>query len=81
MTSEDVRAELEKEPFIPLRFHLVSGKTVDVVTADAGWMLQNALFVFHKAPRGADAGYDVISLRNIERIEQVIGENDTGPVE
>lgn len=72
MTSEDVRAELEKEPFVPLRLHLVSGKVIDVPFAGAAWLLQNAVLVFRKAKPGsvkAD-GYDVLAFRNIERIEQ-----------
>ena len=81
MTSEDVRAELERVDFIPFRVHLVSGKTVDVTSPSAGWMLQNALFVFRKAPRGADAGYDVISLRNIERLEQLLPGSEPDAVE
>lgn len=72
MTSEDVKSELEKEPFVSLRVHLVSGKTIDVTMPGMAWMLQNAIFVLQD-PKGADddAGYDVIALRNIERLEQL----------
>ena len=75
MTSEDVRSELEKTEFIPLRLHLVSGKTVDVTVPEAAWMLQNALMVLQEQrPMRLRAGrYDMISLRNIERIEQLAG--------
>jgi len=31
MTAEDLRQELEKRPFIPLRLHLASGKPVDIL--------------------------------------------------
>lgn len=73
MTSEDVRAEIEKDPFVPLRFHLVSGHAVEVPEPGTAWMLQNAVMVLHGNDRDPAAlgRYDVISLRNIERIEQL----------
>ena len=72
MTSEDVRSELEKEPFIPIRLHLVSGHSIEVRRAEDATMLQNAVLVLQPFdPRFADAGYDTIALRNIERIEQI----------
>jgi hypothetical protein len=70
MTSQDFRSELEKQPFVPLRIHLVSGREVDVLWPNAAWMLQNAVLVFH-IPGNTAAGYDVIALRNIERLEQI----------
>ena len=72
MTSEDIRSELQKEPFIPFRLHLVSGHTIEVRLAYQAAMLQNAILVFHRhrQPDGEKL-YDVVSLRNIERIEQV----------
>ena len=72
MTSEDIRSEIEKEPFIPLRLHLVSGKTVDVTIKGQVEMLQNAILVFQRdsGPDG-ETLYDVIALRNIERLEQI----------
>jgi hypothetical protein len=70
VTSEDLRSELEKQPFVPLRMHLVSGKTLDIASQDAAWMLQNSVLVFH-IPHNKESGYDVVALRNIERLEQV----------
>lgn len=71
MTSEDVRSELEKEPFAPFRLHLVSGKAVEVVSAGAAWMLQNAILVFQDLQ--SHGRYDIVSLRNVERLEQLPG--------
>jgi hypothetical protein len=72
VTSEDVRSELDKTPFVPFRLHLVSGKTVDVGVPAAGWMLQNAILVMQpREDMADDVGYDVIALRNIERLEQL----------
>jgi hypothetical protein len=72
MTSQDIKGELEKDPFVPLRLHLVSGKTIEIPFQSAAWVLQNAVLVFQNPRRGSQSvsGYDVISLRNIERIEQ-----------
>ena len=71
MTSEDLRSELDKEPFLPLRLHLVSGKEVDVPAAGAAWMLQNAVMVLQDPSGVTTSHYDVVALRNIERIEQL----------
>jgi hypothetical protein len=73
MTSEDVRQELERDPFVPLRLHMASGKTVDVRYAGTAWVRQNTLLVVHPvAPGSAAIGdYEVLALRLIERIEQI----------
>jgi hypothetical protein len=72
MTAEDLRSQLDRVPFIPIRVHLVSGKTVDILSSEQGNMLQNAVMVFQpRSPREADSGYNVIALRNIEMIEQL----------
>jgi hypothetical protein len=71
MTSEDIKSELEREPFRPFRLHLVSGKVVAVKTPNDAHMLQNAVMVFFgRTVRSAmHDRYDVIALRNIERLE------------
>ena len=75
MTSEDVRSELEKVPFAPLRIHLVSGKTVKIDAAGVAFMLQNAILVLHshnsQSSHDESEGYDVVALRNIERLERL----------
>jgi hypothetical protein len=71
MTSEDVRSMLDRDPFISLLVHLVSGSTIEIDRPGDVSLLQNALLVLQKFdPRFEDAGYDVVSLRNIKRIEQ-----------
>jgi hypothetical protein len=72
MTSKYLEAELVREPFIPLRLHLVSGEKVEVPRSGIAWLMQNAVLVFQnaKAGRAMVDGYDVIALRNIERVEQ-----------
>ena len=72
MTREHIESELQKLPFVPFRLHLVSGKTVDVMTARSADMTQSAVMIFHpiKNPKH-DAGFDLISLYNIERLEML----------
>jgi hypothetical protein len=72
MTSEDIRGELDRQPFIPLRLHLVSGATFDVGRADEAWMLQNAVLMLQVHSDGGEL-YNIISLRNIERLERLGG--------
>lgn len=71
MNPTEVRAEVERNPFVPLRLHLVSGKTVELPRAGIGWMMRTAVIVLQGADRDPDGEgrYDVIALRNIERIE------------
>ena len=73
MTSKDIQAELERDPFVPMALHLVSGKVVRVLAPGVAWLMQNALLVFQNAKPGKArvGGYDVIALRNIERIQQL----------
>jgi hypothetical protein len=73
VTSKDLVAELERQPFVPLRIHLVSGKTIRVTSPNAAFLLQNALMLIKgkKSGKAMVDGYDVIALRNIERVESV----------
>ena len=73
MTEEELLAELAKEPFKPFRLHLVSGKVVDVLAANAAHTLTNSLLVLRNPTLGSPKadGYDVVAYENIERIEQL----------
>jgi hypothetical protein len=73
MTSEDMRQELERQPFVPLRLHLSSGQKIEIPYMGTAWVRQNTLLIVHPlAPGSAAIGnYDVIALRLIERIEQM----------
>ena len=70
MRRAEVTTEIERNPFMPIRLHLVSGKVVDVTSAGIAWMLDRSVLVFQRE-RSTDDRYDVISISNIERIEQV----------
>ena len=72
MTSELIQSELEKKPFVPFRLHLVSGRTVDIMTARGADAMGTAVMVFHPLRHpDSDPGYDLISVYNIERLEQI----------
>jgi hypothetical protein len=73
MSSVDVAQELDREPWIPLRLHLSSGKTVDIEYANSAFIRQNTLLIVHRvAPMTHMIGtYNVIALRLIEKIEQL----------
>jgi hypothetical protein len=73
MATKDIRQELDRQPFIPLRLHLSSGATIDILYASTAWVRQNTLLIVHPLQRGTSAigNYDVIALRLIERIEQI----------
>lgn len=68
MTSEDVRSEVERQPFRPIRFHLVSGKTIDVTEPGQPFMLQNAVMILSASH---PERHDIVALRNIERLESL----------
>jgi hypothetical protein len=72
MTSEDIRQEIDREPFVPLRLHLASGQKISIAYPNSAFVRLNTLLVVHRLDRGTSAigGYDVIALPLIERIEQ-----------
>lgn len=78
MTTEDLKQELERDPFVPLRLHLASGQTMDIRYPQTAWVRQNTLLIVHPlaAKTAAIGGYDVIALRLIDRIEQLDGESE-----
>ena len=73
MTSEDLKQELERQPFIPIRLHLARGNAMDIPYSGTAWLRQNTLVIVHPLARGSVeiGNYDVIALRLIERIEQI----------
>lgn len=71
MTNEDVRSELERWPFSPVRLYLVSGKEFDVMMPGVAFMLRNAVMILQQRRSPRNPGYDIIALRNIERLERL----------
>ena len=64
MTNEDLKQELEREPFVPLRLHLASGQKMDIEYPDSAFLRQNTLLIVHRlAPGSASIGnYDVVAF-------------------
>jgi hypothetical protein len=81
MTETELHEQLDTNPFVPFRIHLVSGKTLDVLASNAAWTLNNSLLVIRnpsQETRHAE-GYDVITHANIERLQQLpIGKRTPG---
>jgi len=75
MTSENIKHEIERHPFVPVRLHLASGKELDIHDPGTVWFERRALLVVHRIrPGSQDIGrYDVIAFDLIERIEQLNG--------
>ena len=73
MTEAELIAELTRDPFVPFRVHLVSGKTVDVLGPNAAHTLAHSLLVLSNPTLGSPRaeGYDVIAYANIERLERL----------
>jgi hypothetical protein len=74
MREADVIAELGKDPFQPVRLHMVSGKVLDVLSPNAAHPLRRCLMILKNPSLGSPTraeGYDVISYDNIERLEQL----------
>ena len=71
MTSENIKSELDREPFRPFRLHLVSGKEFVVSSPNDAHMLQDAVMVFERRRPDSERHdkYHVIDLLNIERVE------------
>ena len=72
MTQEDLQSELDKNPFTPICLHLVSGHKIHVRMRGRAELMRNSVLIFQDhAQADGEVLYDIISLRNIERIEQV----------
>ena len=79
MLKEDVKAVLEREPFVPFRIYLAGGKTYKVTSREAARYLGYGVLVFigHKAGTCQSKGYDRFAFDRIDRIEDV-GSGDRG---
>ncbi|HET6249198.1 MAG TPA: hypothetical protein VFE47_16000 [Tepidisphaeraceae bacterium] len=71
MLKEEIRAELDREPFVPLRVYLDSGQHYDIPIRRAAHILSVGLLVFIGMTEGgirAD-GYDRFPFERVARIE------------
>jgi hypothetical protein len=72
MEKEEVRTELNREPFVPLRLHLKDGKKLDVPLRQAAHMQPHGVLVLFGVKPGSCRikGFDVFAFDKIDRIEQ-----------
>jgi len=75
MEKELVRAELKREPFVPLRIRLTDGRKFDVPFRDVAHMLGYGVLVFIGMKEGTRQAksYDRFGFDQIDRIEPLPG--------
>ncbi len=70
MNPQSLAAELDREPFIPLRLHLSDGRTLDVQNPGLCFIARLSLYVFAARPHASLAeDVRVISLQHIVSVE------------
>ena len=73
MDEQSVRAELDREPFVPLRVYLQNGKRYDIPFREAAHLMAyGQLLIFFGVKEGSRVakGYDRFPFDHITRIEQ-----------
>jgi hypothetical protein len=72
MLKEEVKAELGREPFVPLRLHLRNGDKFDIPFRDIAHVLRSGLLVLIGLKRGTRQakGYTTYVFEDIVRIER-----------
>ncbi|MEX0774503.1 MAG: hypothetical protein WD042_02190 [Phycisphaeraceae bacterium] len=72
MNPEVLAAELNREPFVPLRLHLSDGQQVDILNPGLCYIAHLSLYAFAGRPHDALAeGVHVISLRHIVSVSKL----------
>ena len=70
MNPDALAAELNRDPFIPLRLHLSDGRKVDIRNPGPCFIARMALYFFRARPHDALAeDVQVISLRHIASVK------------
>jgi hypothetical protein len=79
MNPDALAAELDRDPFIPLRLHLSDGKTVDILNPGLCFIARMALYFFRAKPHESLAeDVHVISLRHIASVETLVPPSGRG---
>jgi hypothetical protein len=73
MSAEDIRALVERAPFIPFRIHLSNGQCFDVLYPDFLWVFRNRLelAVPEEPVKGIMDHAEHISLSHVARVEEL----------
>lgn len=71
MLKSEVKAELQREPFVPLRIHLTDGRHYDVPFREVAHLLGYGVLVFIGLKEGTHQAksYDRFPFDHITRIE------------
>jgi hypothetical protein len=80
MSKDQIKAELARDPFVPLRLHLRNGKKLQVPVREAAHVMKHDMLVVIGAkPQTHQAkGYLTFDFDDVVRIEQLRG-GEGGP--
>jgi hypothetical protein len=72
MTKEEGKVEFAREPFVPLRIHLMDGRQFNIPFREMTWLLGYGVLVFKGMKPGSRQakGFDQFPFEKIQRIEQ-----------
>jgi hypothetical protein len=74
LSPESLRAELHRQPFVPLRVYLTDGKTYDIRHPEMAIVTSREVYVGRgetSPGSGIARGLDLVSLLHVVRVEQV----------
>ncbi len=74
LAPESLRAELRRQPFVPLRMHLTDGKTYDIRHPEMAMITSREVYVGRKETSpgsGIAKECDLVSLLHVVRVEQM----------
>jgi hypothetical protein len=74
MTPESLRAELRRQPFVPLRLYLTDGKTYDLRHPEMAMITSREIYVGREETSpgsGVAKECDLVSLLHVVQVEQI----------
>jgi hypothetical protein len=73
MSKDEIKAELLRDPFVPLRMHLRNGKRISVPFREVAHILKDDILVLKGLKRGTHQakGYLTFDFDDVVRIEQL----------
>ncbi|MBL8799568.1 MAG: hypothetical protein JNM56_37140 [Planctomycetia bacterium] len=71
MNAEEIRKELRRQPFVPLRFYLSDGKTYEVKHPEMVFLTRSWMYVGVESKLGSGVAedHDLVSLMHVVRVE------------
>jgi hypothetical protein len=73
MNPDALAAELDRDPFLPLRLHLSDGRTMEIQNPGLCFIARLALYAFRPGKRHSSLAEEVqvVSLRHIVSVETI----------